>query len=764
MAEQRRRRLAAIMFTDIVGYSSIMQKNEAMGRSLRERHRQVFEKHTGAHAGQIIQYYGDGTLSVFDSAVAAVECAVEIQRALNLDPPVPVRIGIHLGDIHFDKTEVYGHGVNVAARIEPICIPGGIFISDKVFDEIQNHPTLKAKSLGSFDFKNIEHKVELFAVRDRGITIPGSADIKVIKKRTQQANLASVAEKSEAIQRHLSIKQADQKRKTYRWVGVALLFLLSLFALNEWKQGVFSLAPIPDDAEVSIAVLPFANMSTEADNEYFSDGMTEDILTLLSKIQGLSVTSRTSIMQYKNTEKDTRRIAQELKVNHLLEGSVRREGNQVRITAQLIDALNDSHLWAKTYDEELTSIFSVQSQVAEDIAKHLQKNLAVGARGSMKYEKTKNYAAYDKYLKGREYYRKYTQKDNDLAIEYFKAALTIDPDYSNAMAGLGDAYAQKGSWSSGQENYLDSAIQFSKEAISIDPDLSEGHKALGLAYQYQGKVDSALKEYKMAIKLDPNNDMASNNIGMIYRKKGDFKESAKWLYRTFDINKTVPSSTLNLAGMFLEIGDDQTAKSIIEDGLTAHPDNSKLRLAKAEILLREGRLTEAKKVGTTLVGDEVLSSKAHAFLGDISLREKDWAKAGQHFEAALTELEALGERSEILEAQYALVEFKQGKQDMARKKWMGILDEVEQKKKSAENCLLKSGIYASMGKKEEALTCLKEAQKMNWHNYKEGASHPAFDILKGDPIYEKIIQEVQQKSDSLRSSIESLQGKDWSDE
>ena len=757
MAEPRRRRLAAIMFTDIVGYSSIMQQDEAKGRTLRDRHRRTFESHTADHQGEIIQYYGDGTLSVFESAVAAVECAVCIQKSLNADPPVPVRIGIHLGDIHFDNTEVYGHGVNVAARIEPICLPGGIFISDKVFDEIKNHPSLKAKALGAFEFKNIDHEVGLYAVSGRGIPVPSTADIALIKEKTKKNKLASAAEKSEAIKRHFSTKKANQKRKTYRWVGIAMLVFLAFFAVNEWQDGLLTLDPIPDDAEISIAVLPFANMSTEADNEYFSDGMTEDILTLLSKIQGLSVTSRTSIMQYKDTEKDTRRIARELKVNHLLEGSVRREGNQVRITAQLIDAINDNHLWAKTYDEELTSIFSVQSQVAEDIAKHLQKNLAVGDREQTGHEKTKDYVAYDKYLKGREHYRKYTEHDNEQAIEYFNAALAIDPGYSNAMAGLGDAYAQKGTWGSGQENYLDSSIEISRKAISIDPDLSEGHKALGLAYQYQGKMDSALAEYKMAIKLDPNNDMASNNIGMLYRKKGDFKESAKWLYRTFDINKNLPSSTMNLAGMFLEIGDDQTAKSIIDSGLAAHPDNSKLQLVKGEILLRSGNIKEAKKVGTKLIADESISPNVHAFLGDVFLREKDWEKAGEHFAEAMTELEAKGERSEILEAQYALVEFKQGNKELAEKKWTGILDKVERKEKSAENCLLISGIYASMGKKEKALSCLKEAQGLDWHNYKAGAGHPAFDILQGDPIYEKIIKEVQEKSDSLLISIKSLE-------
>ncbi|MDH3648559.1 MAG: hypothetical protein OEQ53_02695, partial [Saprospiraceae bacterium] len=467
MAEEGRRKLAAIMFTDIVGYSATMQKNEDLGRDLRKRHKQIFQDCTARHQGKIIQYFGDGTLSVFESAVAAVECAVCMQRSLHIDPQVPVRIGIHLGDIHYDDTEVYGHGVNVAARIEPVCNPGGIFISDKVYDEIKNHSSLKAKSLGTFQFKNINREVGLYAVHAKGILHPNASEIAFIKELTQKANVASAAEKSEAIQRYMSMEKRRIKRRLYRWAGVATFLLVAIFAFSQWQNRPSSFGSAPDDQEISIAVLPFTNMSSSDENDYFSDGMTEDILTLLSKIHGLSVTSRTSIMQYKDTDKDTRRIARELGVNHLLEGSVRRDGNQVRITAQLIDAINDDHLWAKTYDEELTSIFAVQSQVAEDIAKHLRKNLTIADHREKLKERTKDYTAYDHYLKGRQHYRRYTKEDNDKAIELFSTALEIDPEYSSAMAGLGDAYAQKGKWGEQHASYLDSAVNISKRAISL---------------------------------------------------------------------------------------------------------------------------------------------------------------------------------------------------------------------------------------------------------------------------------------------------------
>ena len=750
------------MFTDIVGYSAMMQESEELGRKLRKRHKEIFQACTQQNSGQIIQYFGDGTLSVFDSAVAAVECAVCMQQQLQSDPPVPVRIGIHLGDILYDETEVYGHGVNVAARIEPICKPGGIFISDKVYDEIKNHSALKTKPLGTFQFKNIAREVGLYAVHGHGIPHPNTNEIAFIKELAHKEHLATAAEKSEAIQKYLSQEKKGRSSKIYRWTTLLLFLALAMLGLSQWLIPLLSNQPVLAESELSIAVLPFANMSGDDENEYFSDGMTEDILTLLSRISGLAVTSRTSVMQYKNTEKDTRRIARELGVNHLLEGSVRRDGNQVRITAQLIDAINDTHLWAKTYDEELTSIFAVQSQVAEDIAKHLKKNLSIGHEGGIAKLGTENFEAYDLYLKGRQHYREYTHDDNDKAIKYFKTALEIDPTYSSALAGLGDAFAQKWKWTDKQSTYLDSSIAMSQKAISVDPKLSEAHKALGLALQYEGKIDSALMAYEVAIQLDPYNDMASNNIGMIHREKGNFREGARWMHRTFDLNKTVPASTMNLAEIYLELGDDETALKIIEQGLNAHPDHQDLQMIKGKILVRDKEYQEARKIARKIIEERPDSPKGHMFLGDVYLQEKDWKNAGEQYKEAITQLEADGEKnSERIQALYALAEYQQGNREWAQDQWLDLIKKIDQKKEKdrkmkAEDCLFKSGIYATMGMHERALECLEEAKKLDWLNYKDGVSHPAFEGLKSNPNFNQIIREVQHKSDSLKVSIESL--------
>ncbi|MDX1409805.1 MAG: adenylate/guanylate cyclase domain-containing protein, partial [Saprospiraceae bacterium] len=397
-----------------------------------------------------------------------------MQSELKTYPQVPLRIGIHLGDIHYDETEVYGHGVNVAARIEPVCNPGGIFVSHKVYQEIKNHQWLKAKSLGVYRFKNIEDDLELFAIQDKAVTFPTPADIAMIRQLSQKVNVSVAAERSEAVRRYNVRQKRRRRQMASRWAAIGLIVLLGLVAV--WQLSDILVPAGPDDGRMAIAVLPFTNMSSEPDNEYFSDGMTEDILTLLSKIEGLSVTSRTSVMQYKGTRKSTRQIARELNVDRILEGSVRRSGDRVRITAQLIDAETDEHLWAHSYDQKLTDIFDVQSQVAEDIALKLKSKLSPEDRQELQAKPAKNYTAYDIYLKGRKKYREYTAESNEEAINLFYQALEIDPDYAYALAGLGDAYAQKANHNGMNQAYLDTAILMSARAIEADPKLSEGYK------------------------------------------------------------------------------------------------------------------------------------------------------------------------------------------------------------------------------------------------------------------------------------------------
>ena len=295
------RQLAAIMFTDIEGYTAIMQQNEQQALSLRKRHREVLQKEHTQYNGRIIQYYGDGTLSIFQSAIQAVQCAVAMQQAFCQPPPVPLRIGLHIGDVIFDDDQVVGDGVNLASRIESLGMAGCVLISDRVKEEIRNHPELKTVSVGSYQFKNIERRVEVFALDHEGLIIPKPYSLKGKTKEKESSN-----------------DHADGKHTSK-----------------------------------SIAVLPFVNMSNDPDQEYFGEGIAEEILNSLVHLKDLKVAGRTSSFQFKGRNIDLREVGQKLGVSSVLEGSVRKQGNRLRVTAQLINVEDGFHLWSERYDRDM---------------------------------------------------------------------------------------------------------------------------------------------------------------------------------------------------------------------------------------------------------------------------------------------------------------------------------------------------------------------------------------------------------------------------
>jgi TolB-like protein/class 3 adenylate cyclase/Tfp pilus assembly protein PilF len=755
MPTQGRRQLAAIMFTDIVGYTHVMQEDETRGRLLRERHKKVFEQCTSRHEGRIVQYFGDGTLSVFDSAVSAVECAVCMQKNLKTYPQVPLRIGIHLGDIHYDDTEIYGHGVNVAARIEPVCNPGGVFISHKVYDEIQNHPWLSAKSLGVYRFKNIDQDIELYAVDGKDVTYPNAADIALVSERSQKYTVSESATQSKAIKRFIKEKKAERRSRVTKWAAIGLFALMGMVALA--KFSFWNNPTPPNDGRISIAVLPFANFSPEQ-NDYFSDGMTEDILTKLSKIEGFSVTSRTSVMQYKDTEKSTRKIARELGVDHILEGSVSRDGDKVRITAQLIDGSNDSHLWANTYDAEFKNIFELQSQVATDIAHQLKIELSDQDLKVIEARPNYNVTAYDIYLKGREYYRKYTEADNDKAIELFKKALNNEPSYAYAYAGLGDAYAQKAFREDMNQELLDTAVLMSAKAVESDPELSEGYKALGLAFHYQGKFDEAITQYEKALELDPNNDMAANNLGIIARENGDIAGAAKWAHRTMEINKNVPRSAVNMAGLYLEVGDDERAEEIVDVGLAAHPEIPELQAMKGTLSMRNGDMGGAMTAADNVIRLMPEKPGGYDLLGNLNLYEGQWNEAVLNFEIAL---DKSVDRVDVIkyEVLTAYAEQKETGDQISEEYWEDILEQIDEiershaEHKGQNTQVIRAVVETAMGNFDGAMEDLRVAMDNNWIDYRSSMQHPVFEEMQNLPDFKNLMIEMKSRSDSLRREI-----------
>ena len=437
------RQLAAVMFTDMVGFTALMQKDEKKAKRNRDRQREVLEKYIFEHLGKIIQYYGDGTLSIFGSAIKSVECAIKIQQELQKEPKIPLRMGIHLGDIVYEDDGAYGDGLNVASRIESLSVAGAVLFSDKIHDEIKNHPELTNKSLGKFELKNVKRPVEIFALANEGLTVPKSGELKGKGKK----------------------------------------------------------------AENSVAVLPFVNMSADPENEYFSDGVSEELINALTKVEGLLVTSRTSSFAFKERDHDIRDIGSRLDVKTILEGSVRKAGDKVRITAQLINTTDGYHFWSEVYDRKLEDIFEVQDEISRKIVNKLKEEL-ISEKVTKPLVKpyTKNLEAYNLYLKGRFYFHKWIPKEAFKAMDYFNQAIAIEPDYPLPYTGLTGCYCFLGAiGASPSKIAYPKAKEYALKSLELDDNLADSHLSLGIVKMFfDWDWEGARKSYEKAIELNPN--------------------------------------------------------------------------------------------------------------------------------------------------------------------------------------------------------------------------------------------------------------------
>jgi adenylate cyclase len=531
MRNQKNRRISAIMFTDIVGYTALMQKDENAAVEMRERHRTEFKKHHENHKGEIVQYYGDGTLSVFTSGVKAVECAIDIQKALQKDKPLPLRIGLHIGDIIYDGTEVYGDGVNLASRIESKGIAGSILLSGKLNDELKNQPHILTLSLGYFELKNITDPIEIFAVDHESLQVPNTSEHKEVSKKTTK----------------------------------------------------------------SIAVLPFVNMSPDADNEYFSDGITEEIINALAKIKALKVTSRTSSFHFKNKNLPISQIGQELNVSTILEGSIRLSGKKVRITAQLVQAEEDFHFWSETWDRNLENIFEIQDEISLLIADKLREQFGhFDIQENLVKKQTDNITAYEYSLKANFLRNKWNPEDVKLAILLYEKALKLDPNHTESLLGLADCYSFIGTtgFMPFQEAW-GKTIQYTNEALKLNDQLSGVQYQLSnQAFFIEGDFKKSLFQMNKAIQINPNNAEAQQFMSFLYIVSGDRDKSREHLAIALSINPLSEETQFFTGYFHYMIEDFEKSLELLNSCLQVNDKNIPAHSVKCICLLQLGRYDE----------------------------------------------------------------------------------------------------------------------------------------------------------------------------
>ncbi len=505
------RRLGAIMFTDVVGYSSVMSSDETRGLRLLGEHSSLLRSVFPKYDGRIVKTTGDGFLVEFASAVEAVECAVAAQKEMarmtegrKQEERIQIRIGIHVGDIVHKDGDVLGDAVNVAARVQPLAEPGGISITRQVVDQVERKVSYKLVKTGTFDLKNINYPVEVYRVS-------------VQPERSEPSEKAVL----------------DPHR---------------------------------------VAILPLTNISGDPNDGYFADGMTEELIATVSRIGELSVISRTSIMKYKGATTSIGEIGAELSAGAVLEGSVRRAGNRVRITVQLIDAQRDKHLWAQSYDRDLTDVFAIQGDIAQKIADALEVQLLSKEKQSLQRTHAVNPDAYSLYLKGRFYWNERTEDGVRKALGCFEDAVRIAPDFAMGYSGLADCYLILADyyWISPAEA-APKVREYAMRALGLDASLAEAHASFGLGmlnlfwdfavaemefkralelrpnyapalHWYcallisRRKADESLAMEMRAVEIDPHSRIISMGVGVSLLMQGRAREAIEQFQRVIDLN------------------------------------------------------------------------------------------------------------------------------------------------------------------------------------------------------------------------------------
>jgi len=580
------------MFTDLVGFTALSQRNESVALSILDEQRELLRPVFIRHDGREVKTIGDAFLVEFPSALSAVKCAYEIQKttkefnnSLPEERRVHLRIGIHLGDVVESQGDISGDAVNVASRIESLADSGGVCLTRQVYDQVQNKFELPLISLGTRLLKNVSSSMEVYKM-----VMPWDATVAALSGRR------------------------DASR---------------------------------------IAILPFANISPDPADEYFADGMTDELIAVLSKIGGLRVVARTSVMRFKGEKATANRIGQELKVGSLIEGSVRKSKDQVRITVQLVDTESEEQLWTETYNRNLQDIFSVQSDIAQQVAKALEVRLGVRENSALRREQTQNPEAYSFYLKGRHRWNLRSENEINRAIKYFEEAIGRDPGYALAYAGLADCYSILGYYAFRRPVAVyPRAKELAEKALSLNESIAEPHASLGeVLMQYffdwkkagseldralelnpsyatahfwrathhmaLGRTDDSLTQVRKAVELDPLSMIiltdAARNLYLARR----YDEAINQYQRSLDVDPNFPIAHKGLAEVYAQIGKYDEAVSEIERAIALSGRSIFILDDLGYIYARAGKREDASKVLEDLdklANDEYVPSYGRAVI------------------------------------------------------------------------------------------------------------------------------------------------------
>jgi len=559
MAEARvKRKLSAILCADVVGYSRMMGEDEAATLdALNTCDAEIIEPTVKEHNGRVFKRLGDGFLVEFSSAVDSVECAIAWQKQIEeKNFPLQFRIGINLGDVIAKDDDVYGDGVNIAARVEKLSDPGGICITQDIFNQIKKKLDIGFEYLGEQQAKNISEPIRVYKL----LVKPEDAGKLIGEKKT------------------LFIK-----RPWLVFAGLAFI-VFTVGAVTLWKtirQPEIEAAQIEKMAyalpeKPSIAVLPFVNLSDDPKQEYFSDGSTDEIITALSKVPKIFVIARDSVFSLKGEAVKFNKVAEELGVRYVLHGSVRKEGNKVRISTQLVDALSGHHVWADRYDRDVEEIFTVQEDLTKNIITALQVKLTEGEKGRVASKGTTNLEAYLKYLQSMDTIRRFNIESNALGMQLAQEAIDLDPEYAMPYRVLSIGH-QMDVWlgtSKNRDQSTAKAMELMKKAIELDPNYAEAHGHLGFIHWMQGDYDKSIEKAEEAIRINPNSAYAHHVLGQILRLTHRYEEAIPEYKKALRLNPFPPTNYVFGMGLaYFHAGQVEKGIEWCEKAVEQDPDS-----------------------------------------------------------------------------------------------------------------------------------------------------------------------------------------------
>jgi len=515
------RKLAAIMFTDIKDFTKRMNASESLGMRLIQKHNEIMDGAIRRHQGVLVKNIGDAYLVDFGSAVNAVEAAVDAQglfaginKDAGTDEEILVRISIHLGDVVVQGSDVFGDGVNVASRLQSITPPGGICISRDIYTHVKSRMEAECVSIGSHALKGVTEPVEVYQVLTPLVPHPISVPVPA-RASGADAETAPAA---------------------------------------------------------SIAVLPFSNWSDDKENEYFSDGITEDIITDLAKISSLRVSSRNSVFSYKGKTVEMKKVGVEMNVRYVLEGSVRKAGSRLRITAQLIEAESNAHVWAERWDREMADVFAIQDEIARQIAGELRVRLTKDQEKAIENRGTQSIPAYDEYLKGLFFSRKRTKADLDQAADHLQAALALDPGFAQAHSTL--AWTLRFQYALGfhrEPRVIEETRMHAERAITLDPQLPDALLMKGLVLRGEGRVQEAIRILEELVERYPSHAQGHEYLGNALREVGYFAGAFQHHSRAQELDPKDFIHPFNLCQDILANGNVRDLDAMIARGAALSP-------------------------------------------------------------------------------------------------------------------------------------------------------------------------------------------------